>query len=399
MINYLQNFDNNPFGTLQNNLAKVLANKTGAFNLQQAQQNAEQQEAYDKLKMQAMQTGDYSQLRPEDQQVFMKTEAMKQDLIDRDAGRTAFGIIRALKSGDTNTAKTIIAQNADDINALGDPSFTAESALQLVDSDPQALANMSQGVINLTGFKSPQKTTKQRDFEYLKSLSPEDRALFGEAQRGKQTPIDVQIENQERKDNQAIKTAARKKEAELGVTELNKIANDSKAAGNQLNTISRLKTLNDKAFAGTGADFALGVGKIAKEFGVPVEGVSASTQFKAIANELVLNKSQQMPGALSNADMEFLKETAPTLSQDREGRAKMLEYAEALAKREKEYAKQAQAFKKRNGYFNRSEFQQEFDQYAEENPLFEGEKTTEIKSSNPKEFTTKSGIKFTVEGV
>lgn len=217
MINYLQNFDNNPFGTLQNNLAKVLANKTGAFNLQQAQQNAEQQEAYDKLKMQAMQTGDYSQLRPEDQQVFMKTEAMKQDLIDRDAGRTAFGIIRALKSGDTNTAKTIIAQNADDINALGDPSFTAESALQLVDSDPQALANMSQGVINLTGFKSPQKTTKQRDFEYLKSLSPEDRALFGEAQRGKQTPIDVQIENQERKDNQAIKTAARKKRLSLAL--------------------------------------------------------------------------------------------------------------------------------------------------------------------------------------
>lgn len=60
----------------------------------------------------------------------------------------------------------------------------------------------------------------------------------------------------------------------------------------------------------------------------------------------------------------------------------MLEYAEALAKREKEYAKQAQAFKKRNGYFNRSEFQQEFDQYAEENPLFDGENQEQTPQDN-----------------
>ena len=83
-----------------------------------------------------------------------------------------------------------------------------------------------------------------------------------------------------------------------------------------------------------------------------------------------------MSGALSNADMDFLRNTAPTLTQSREGRGQMLDYAERLANREREYAKQAQKFRKDNGYFSQSEFQQEFDQWAEENPLFEGEQVT-----------------------
>ncbi len=51
----------------------------------------------------------------------------------------------------------------------------------------------------------------------------------------------------------------------------------------------------------------------------------------------------------------------------------MLDYAEALAKRETEYAKAAQKFRKEKGYFNQAEFEQVFD--AENKPLFADEVT------------------------
>ena len=142
----------------------------------------------------------------------------------------------------------------------------------------------------------------------------------------------------------------------------------------------------------------MALAKAAKSLGIPVEGVSESEQLKALSNELVLNKSQQMSGALSNADMEFLRDTAPTLTQSEGGRAKMLEYAEALAKREVEYAKEAQKLRKEKGYFNQLEFEQEFD--AENKPLFEDEvveqSNTTIETPAGQEFTSSSGIKYRV---
>lgn len=195
--------------------------------------------------------------------------------------------------------------------------------------------------------------------------------------------------------NLDIDTAQTKEERKLGVKALSEIAAKSRNATVQLGTLSRIEQLNKKAASGTLAEIRLGLLKAADALGLDVKGASESEILIAISNDLVLGKSQQMSGSLSNADMSFLQNTAPQLSQTTEGRKKIIEYSKAMFEREKEYAKAAQAFRKENGYFNLSEFNDEFD--AENNPLFSGgtepQEEVEISAS---ELVTPSGIKFTV---
>ena len=66
--------------------------------------------------------------------------------------------------------------------------------------------------------------------------------------------------------------------------------------------------------------------------------------------------------------MVFLQNTAPALMQTAEGRKKIIEYGQKLAQRDIDYAKAAQDFRKRKGYFDLAEFQDEFD--AENKSLF-----------------------------
>ena len=115
------------------------------------------------------------------------------------------------------------------------------------------------------------------------------------------------------------------------------------------------------------------IAKVGNQLGIDIEGLPESEQFEALSNELVLEKSQQMSGALSNADMDFLLNTVPRLSNTKEGRAQMLNFAKRLQQREINYAKAAQQFRKDNDYFNLSEFQSEYNQYSDMNPLFDEE--------------------------
>jgi hypothetical protein len=148
------------------------------------------------------------------------------------------------------------------------------------------------------------------------------------------------------------------------------IAKSSKGLRSESNKIDRLIQLNDKAFEGAGAGAKMAAGQLAKNFGIDVEGLPESEAFRAVSNELVLDKSQQMSGALSEGDMAFLQNTVPNLGNTKEGRKEVFDYSKKLLDRQKEYVKQAREFKKKNGYFDQAEFEDEFQMYADQNPLF-----------------------------
>ena len=129
--------DRDPLKTFQDSLSAGLRNQQNAQRLQSMQMGNEQQ----------------AQLMPleiENQRI--KQDQLAQQLIDKDAGRTAFMLSQALERGDFEGAKAVLSQNADDIDALGDPSFKVQQAIALVDQDPDTLQKMSQGIMQLTGF-------------------------------------------------------------------------------------------------------------------------------------------------------------------------------------------------------------------------------------------------------
>jgi hypothetical protein len=165
-----------------------------------------------------------------------------------------------------------------------------------------------------------------------------------------------------------------KKIGELDAAAFTQYSENAKAARKELNSIAALKPLSERAVSGTGADLMLTGGKLLNQLGFEIEGLTESEVFQQLANTLVLDKSQQMSGALSNADMAFLTNTVPTLTNTKEGRRLSLDMAERLAKRQMEIQNLAVKFRResrQNGDdFDDAEFQQYINQWAEENPLF-----------------------------
>ena len=213
--------------------------------------------------------------------------------------------------------------------------------------------------------------------EWYRTATPEQRKAFDQTKRGSKKPIEQQIEDAERLAAVRIEEAQTTTERKQGVSDLSAITKAAKASRQQIITIIRLVKLNEKAFAGAGSESALAIAKVGDRLGINIDGLSESEQFQAIGNTLVLDKSQQMSGALSNADMEFLRNTVPNLNNTKEGRSQMLEFAKKIQQREVEYSRAAQRFRKEKGYFNQSEFDSEYQRFADENPLFDGEASKE----------------------
>lgn len=152
------------------------------------------------------------------------------------------------------------------------------------------------------------------------------------------------------------------------------IANATRA-NKEIATIDTLENLSDKAFSGAGAGALLAGAKILKQAGIETEGLTESEVYEKVANTLVLDKSQQMSGALSNGDMVFLQNTVPNLTTSKEGRKLTFDISKKLAQREKEVAKLATQFRRDNkGKFDSGEFQMFLDNWKEQNPLFESSK-------------------------
>lgn len=209
--------------------------------------------------------------------------------------------------------------------------------------------------------------------KWYETATEAEKDAFNQTKRGSKKPIEQQIADAEKLASIEIRQEMTGAERKQGVSDLSGIAKGVNQSNKQINTIRRMEQLNEKAFSGAGADIGLALAKAANQIGIDVEGISESEQFAAIGNSLVLDKSQEMSGALSNGDMEFLKNTTPTLSNTKEGRAKMLDYSVKLQEREKERAKQAQRFRKNKGYFSLSEFEDKFQLWADANPLFTSE--------------------------
>lgn len=370
-INYFENLGFGGFGERQQQAAM------GAQNMRANEQAMRMNESNMQRQVKA------------DEQAMLK---FKDDQQKQRAAQGAGAFYQRLNAGDTQGALQVASQYQDDINNLGDPSFTVDSVAELIKT-PQGveqLKQMSLGMVQMAAgpeqfarFTAQQarpaleKQTKaqqvlelQREYQnVLKTQGPEAAKQFAVGAGLEKAPAT----------SVSLNMPQDKKIAELDAKAFTSYNDQAKSARKQINTIGVLKTLSDKALSGTGADFLLKGGKLLNQLGVEVEGLTESEVFQQLSNTLVLDKSQQMSGALSNADMMFLQNTAPQLNNTKEGRRLSLEIAERLAKREIEIQNKAVEFRreaKKNGLeFDDAEFQSFMQQWAEQNPLMEGLKT------------------------
>lgn len=117
------------------------------------------------------------------------------------------------------------------------------------------------------------------------------------------------------------------------------------------------------------------ISSIAEGFGIKLDPKLGPKQAaEALTNEIALTLRNPaggagMPGALSDADREYLRSMTPGLGKNPEANKLIIETATALARRDQEVAKLARDYRRKNGKLDEG-FYDAIEDYANAHPLF-----------------------------
>lgn len=152
-------------------------------------------------------------------------------------------------------------------------------------------------------------------------------------------------------------------------------------ATNTVQSLDRLEGLlkDPNVTKGALAESISGLKNVAATFGIDIKGLPAEQAITALTNEMALQARNPaggagMPGAMSDADRSFLANMQPGLSKSPEGRAQIIQTMRKLAEREREIAKLANEYERKNGRLD-ANFERELYAFAEKNPLFTAQAT------------------------
>lgn len=148
---------------------------------------------------------------------------------------------------------------------------------------------------------------------------------------------------------------------------------NAQSKANRYNRLGQLlEGVNTGKFAGAGLEVA----KAANTLGFSIDPNMANKEAaQALSGEIALELRNPsggagMPGAMSDADRQFLVNMVPGLATTPDGRKLMLETAQKLAKRDMEVARLAREYRKQKGSIDEG-FYDELSRYSESNPLFQ----------------------------
>jgi hypothetical protein len=160
-------------------------------------------------------------------------------------------------------------------------------------------------------------------------------------------------------------------------------------ASGKISRVQRLDQLLDGVNTGKFAPLGVEVASAAQSLGFNIDPKLGNKQAaEAIANEMALEMRNPsggagMPGAMSDKDREFLKQTTPGIEKTPEGRKLIAESMVKLAKRDQEVARMARQYRSKHGTIDEG-FYEQLQEYSDNNPLF----------TTPGNTGGKGGVKF-----
>lgn len=161
---------------------------------------------------------------------------------------------------------------------------------------------------------------------------------------------------------------AKQNAARLG--ELNTASRSAQNTLNTLNVMERL-TRDPNFYSGFGAERATQMKRLLSSLGITdAAAASPNETFQSLSNKVVLDGLGGSLGtAISNADRDFIQQTAPNLNNTPEGNRRIIEMGRALAQRQQEVARMAREYARKNGGRLDGGFDDELQRWAEANPL------------------------------
>ena len=143
----------------------------------------------------------------------------------------------------------------------------------------------------------------------------------------------------------------------------------------KVNRLSRMEQLLSGLETGKFTPAMTEVKSALDSLGIKIDPNLGSAQAaQALSNELALQMRNPsggagMPGAMSDADRNFLSATVPGLAKTPGGNRQLIETAKRLAQRDQQVAQMARDYRKQNGHMDEG-FYQQLQQFSEANPLF-----------------------------
>lgn len=150
---------------------------------------------------------------------------------------------------------------------------------------------------------------------------------------------------------------------------------DGLEAQNKLAALQRMRQLMQGWSSGKLTPVLKDIAGYAAEFGIKLDpNLGPKEAFESLSNEMAMQARNPsggagMPGAMSDADREFLKNTVPNLAKSPQGNLLIMETQRRLAQRTIDVAKFAAEYRRRNGKMD-TNFQTELLSWANEHPLF-----------------------------
>jgi hypothetical protein len=306
---------------------------------------------------------------------------------------TGMGLLSG-RNGMADAMKGLVAGSALDTEDADRTKLN--KALQALMDDPKALSNLSPGERNFALNDAP--TAR---LAVAQQLRPDDvgetyknyqRAVadgsfqggFYEYQQGlKAAGNTFQVGGQEKAYDKTVGEG-------FGKDYLT-IQQGARDASSTIGKLDRLGTAlsTPGVYTGAGGEFVADLKKAAAGLGIPVEGVAETDVARAISNEITLQLRNPaggagLPGAMSDADRQFLATIPPGLTNTPEGNRQKLDMLKKVQQRNIDVAREANKYAQANGQLDAGFYQQLAD-WAETHPLFpEGDTPAELQSLKQK---------------
>ena len=149
---------------------------------------------------------------------------------------------------------------------------------------------------------------------------------------------------------------------------------------NQMLDVMQEAFSDPNVYTGKGAEFISDAKKTAAALGFELKGLTNTQKIESFSNQLALKaRGKDMPGAMSEADREFLKNIVPGLKKTREGNLELIRINKKLNQRKIDIARLQEDYLSKYGSLKG--FNQAKREFIRNNPLFnkENKSISEIK--------------------
>lgn len=167
-------------------------------------------------------------------------------------------------------------------------------------------------------------------------------------------------------------------------------------AQSKINRANRLEQLLKDVDTGKLTPVGTEVAAFANSLGFKIDKNLANKEAAtALSSEMALELRNPsggagMPGAMSDKDREFLQSMTPSTATTPEGRRLMLDTSRKLAQRDKDVARLAREYRKKNGSLDEGFFDV-LEEFSAKNPLFPDSGAQPAPIAKPKVYNPKTG--------